>query len=372
MKTIINFRIKGLMYILCFLCILATYSWLLVWSTKAIIHQMEKPLPMGEKAITEHTVDMDEEIGTEKTFKFNGNMSLTLEDEEPQSKCKKQLSLPQKRWLSARYNSNIAPIWTENNLELDYQVLDWWLTLQSSIGMDTGKLMHKLFDFGIPEKNPFYRSNKEISEKCRRCAVVGNSGNLKSSNYGKEIDSHDFIIRMNRAPTTGFENDVGSKTTHRFMYPESAIKYLPKGVSFVLTPFKPLDIKWLLSALTTGEITKTYAAVPNKVICDKSKIIVINPGFIKYIYDRWTQHNGRYPSTGMLAVIYALHECDEVELYGFGADNNGNWHHYWEELPKTLSGAFKSTGVHDSEWEKTILQHLEKNEFIKIHIPSTS
>lgn len=59
--------------------------------------------------------------------------------------------------------------------------------------------------------------------------------------------------RMNQAPTVGFEQDVGSRTTHHFMYPESA-KNLPANVSFVLVPFKALDLLWIASALSTGQI----------------------------------------------------------------------------------------------------------------------
>lgn len=61
------------------------------------------------------------------------------------------------------------------------------------------------------------------------------------------------LSRMNQAPTVGFEKDVGSRTTHHFMYPESA-KNLPANVSFVLVPFKALDLMWIASALSTGQI----------------------------------------------------------------------------------------------------------------------
>ncbi|XP_071964534.1 alpha-2,8-sialyltransferase 8B-like [Antedon mediterranea] len=44
------------------------------------------------------------------------------------------------------------------------------------------------------------------------CAIVGNSGVLKHSHCGEEIDEHDFVLRNNMAPTEGFENDVGTKT----------------------------------------------------------------------------------------------------------------------------------------------------------------
>jgi hypothetical protein len=43
-------------------------------------------------------------------------------------------------------------------------------------------------------------------------AIVGNSGNILGSKYGKEIDDHGCIIRINRARTIGYEADVGSRT----------------------------------------------------------------------------------------------------------------------------------------------------------------
>ena len=44
----------------------------------------------------------------------------------------------------------------------------------------------------IPKDDP-YRV-RDVS-RCLRCAVVGNSGNLRNSNYGRQIDAHDFVFR---------------------------------------------------------------------------------------------------------------------------------------------------------------------------------
>lgn len=42
------------------------------------------------------------------------------------------------------------------------------------------------------------------------------------------------------------------------------------------------------------------------------QILVYHPAFIKYVFDSWLQGHGRYPSTGILSVIFSLHVCDEV------------------------------------------------------------
>jgi len=44
-------------------------------------------------------------------------------------------------------------------------------------------------------------------------AIVGSSARLLNSKHGKLIDSFTDVVRFNRAPTQGYEQHVGSKTT---------------------------------------------------------------------------------------------------------------------------------------------------------------
>ncbi|XP_044290167.1 CMP-N-acetylneuraminate-beta-galactosamide-alpha-2,3-sialyltransferase 2 [Varanus komodoensis] len=264
-------------------------------------------------------------------------------------------------WFDSRFDGNISPVWTIENMDLPPEVQRWWMMLQPQFqSHNLREVLSKLFQV-IPGEDPY---RPRPPQPCRRCAVVGNSGNLQGSSYGREINGHDFVMRMNQAPTVGFEADVGSRTTHHFMYPESA-KNLPANVSFVLVPFKALDLLWIASALSTGQIRFTYAPVKPFLRVDKDKVQIYNPAFFKYIHDRWTEHHGRYPSTGMLVLFFALHVCDEVNVFGFGADSRGNWHHYWEN--NRYAGEFRKTGVHDADFEAHIIDMLERTNKIDVY-----
>uniref|UniRef100_A0A667XXY7 ST3 beta-galactoside alpha-2,3-sialyltransferase 2 n=1 Tax=Myripristis murdjan TaxID=586833 RepID=A0A667XXY7_9TELE len=226
-------------------------------------------------------------------------------------------------WFDENYDPDISPVWTRDNIQLPSDVYYWWVVSNSSP-------VTSLWECVIPGRSPY---GSWDPGRCLRCAVVGNSGNLRGAGYGATIDGHNYIMRINLAPTVGYEEDAGSHTTHHFMYPESA-KNLAANVSFVLVPFKTLDLLWITS------------------------VQIFNPAFFKYIHDRWTRHHGRYPSTGMLVLFFALHVCDEVNVFGFGADSRGNWHHYWEQ--NRYSGEFRKTGVHDADYEAQIIQRLAK------------
>ncbi|XP_013770743.1 CMP-N-acetylneuraminate-beta-galactosamide-alpha-2,3-sialyltransferase 2 [Pundamilia nyererei] len=257
-------------------------------------------------------------------------------------------------WFDENYDPDISPVWTRDNMQLPSDVYYWWVMLQPQFKPHSiQQVLLRLFQV-IPGRSPY---GSWDPGRCLRCAVVGNSGNLRGARYGATIDDHNYIMRINLAPTVGYEEDAGSHTTHHFMYPESA-KNLAANVSFVLVPFKTLDLVWITSALSTGQIRFTYAPVKQFLRVDKDKVQIFNPAFFKYIHDRWTRHHGRYPSTGMLVLFFALHVCDEVNVFGFGADSRGNWHHYWEQ--NRYSGEFRKTGVHDADYEAQIIERLAK------------
>ncbi|XP_042633129.1 CMP-N-acetylneuraminate-beta-galactosamide-alpha-2,3-sialyltransferase 2-like [Cyprinus carpio] len=81
------------------------------------------------------------------------------------------------------------------------------------------------------------------------------TGSFDGSEPGSPLPEPAAFHRMNKAPVEGYEKDVGSRTTHRIMYPESATN-LDNNTHLVQLPFKTLDIQWVTSALTDGSIKR--------------------------------------------------------------------------------------------------------------------
>uniref|UniRef100_A0A8C1V8A7 CMP-N-acetylneuraminate-beta-galactosamide-alpha-2,3-sialyltransferase 1 n=1 Tax=Cyprinus carpio TaxID=7962 RepID=A0A8C1V8A7_CYPCA len=260
-------------------------------------------------------------------------------------------------WFSERYNPNIPLLLNSTNSVLSTNVCRWWkLQIVPNAGNYT-EVVDQLFPL-FPDKEHYSDTG---SDRCRTCAVVGNSGNLLGSKYGPLIDFHDFIMRINKGPTEGYEKDVGSKTTHRIVYPGSAID-LDNSTHLVLLPVKILDIQWLISAFTTKNITQTHTEVPSTIKANKDKVMILHPEFIRYVYDNWAEGHGRYPSTGFLTLIFALHICDEVNIFGFGATSDGIWHHYFEKILTSYD-----IGIHAGRFENETINRLQQENKILIY-----
>ncbi|XP_038131562.1 CMP-N-acetylneuraminate-beta-galactosamide-alpha-2,3-sialyltransferase 1-like [Cyprinodon tularosa] len=164
------------------------------------------------------------------------------------------------------------------------------------------------------------------------CALVGNSFNLKGSSYGSIIDSKDLIIRMNFAPIEGYEKDIQ-------------------------------DIEWLIKAFTTGFSGSSYSPIKSKITANKELVMVVSPAFIKYVHEVWLGEVGDYPSTGFISLVLALNICDEVSVFGFGANSRGQWNHYFEKY----TDINLKTGPHAGQHEYNIIQDLDFGKIVKLY-----
>ncbi|XP_026156752.1 CMP-N-acetylneuraminate-beta-galactosamide-alpha-2,3-sialyltransferase 1-like [Mastacembelus armatus] len=259
-------------------------------------------------------------------------------------------------WFRELINSSPKPFLSAKD-PISEDVFNWWRRLQSERHSFTfyNATVEKLFKIFRPIPDV-----AEVSpDRCRSCAVVGNSGNLRKSHYGPLIDFHDIVIRMNRGRTKGFETDVGTKTTHHVMYPES-VTSLDNTTHLVLFPFKIKDLLWLLK---TFDPQKT-SAVNSKSRANKDMVMILNPAFMKYVHESWLKKKGRYPSTGFLTLAFSIQICDEVSVYGFGADRDGNWNHYFEVLKNKKLRTGPHAGIHEYEVIKR-LERMQKIQFFK-------
>ncbi|XP_063755380.1 CMP-N-acetylneuraminate-beta-galactosamide-alpha-2,3-sialyltransferase 1-like [Eleginops maclovinus] len=257
-------------------------------------------------------------------------------------------------WFSALMKASPEPFLTpENNVSLED--FKWYQSIQSDRRSFSvyNTTVNKLFQI-IPHSNDF---TKPGPDRCTTCAVVGNSGNLKGSHYGPLIDFHDIVIRINQGPTKGYERHVGNKTTHRVMFPVSATN-LDNSTHLVLFAFKIRDLEWLIKTFTQRKDAESGLKA------NKNLVMILNPAFMKYVHLNWLGRKGQYPSTGFLTLIFSLYMCDEVSLFGFGADKKGIWNHYFEAVQLSL---WRKTGNHPGSVEASMIRELHMRKKIYLY-----
>ncbi|XP_021054159.1 CMP-N-acetylneuraminate-poly-alpha-2,8-sialyltransferase [Mus pahari] len=193
----------------------------------------------------------------------------------------------------------------------------------------------------LPEVSPMK------NRRFKTCAVVGNSGILLDSGCGKEIDSHNFVIRCNLAPVVEFAADVGTKSDFITMNP-SVVQRAFGGFrnesdreKFVHRLSMLNDsVLWIPAFMVKGG-EKHVEWVNALILKNKLQVRTAYPSLrlIHAVRGYWLTNKVpiKRPSTGLLMYTLATRFCDEIHLYGFWPfpkDLNGKAvkYHYYDDL----------------------------------------
>ncbi|KAE9610169.1 hypothetical protein Lal_00006157 [Lupinus albus] len=186
----------------------------------------------------------------------------------------------------------------------------------------------------LPETPPYF------PRQFGRCAVIGNSGDLLKTKFGKEIDGYDVVIRENGAPTQNYIDHVGSKSTFRLLNRGSA-KALDKVVELDEQRKEVLIVKTTIHDI----MSKMIRELPIK-----------NPVYLMLGASFGSAAKG----TGLKALEFALSMCNSVDMYGFTVDPGyKEWTRYFSE----------SRQGHTPLHGRAYYQMMECLGLIKIHSP---
>ncbi|XP_074860850.1 beta-galactoside alpha-2,6-sialyltransferase 1 isoform X3 [Carettochelys insculpta] len=183
----------------------------------------------------------------------------------------------------------------------------------------------------LPQKN-----FSQVVGHLGRCAVVTSAGSLKFSHLGPEIDSHDAVLRFNEAPTRGFQDDVGEKTTIRLV---NSQWYRRPDYSFF-------------------ENYKTY----RKRHPDQP-FYILNPRMQWALWDVIQENSlediqPNPPSSGMLGIVIMMTLCDEVNVYEFiPSKRQTDVCHYYQRF---RDRACTMGAYHPLLFEKNLVKHINQ------------
>ncbi len=196
-------------------------------------------------------------------------------------------------------------------------------------------------------------------------AIVGNSGILSGSKKGEEIDEHDYVVRFNSAPTREYEEDVGSRTTHRFLN-----VLLQRGGDLGhTTATQPHFVEGLRDQ--TLILKSTHNAVQKRAqsrIHTSCEVLPMRHTYSKYfekVIDKFFEENWptRNLSLGIQGALIFLASVNKMDLYGFNAYSNEDIsnYHYWEEFTED------DPGPHRYGTEREMLNKFDAINGVEVH-----
>lgn len=175
------------------------------------------------------------------------------------------------------------------------------------------------------------KANQQLLDlHCDRCALISSSGRMIGAGAGDEIDKVGCVIRMNNAPTRGYEKDVGSRTAVRVVSHTSVPLLVKNERYYFQQSANTTYVFWgperNMRQDGNGRVFNTLLKVAKKY--PNVQIYTVTRDKIQdcdNVFQNETGKNrletGAYLSTGFFTMILAIDMCDSIQVYGM-IDNN--------------------------------------------------
>ncbi|XP_044031424.1 alpha-N-acetylgalactosaminide alpha-2,6-sialyltransferase 6 [Siniperca chuatsi] len=178
---------------------------------------------------------------------------------------------------------------------------------------------------------PVY-GNKNMTLHCHNCALVTSSSHVLGSGAGEEIDRTECVIRMNDAPTLGYETDVGNQTSLRVVAHSSVFRVVRRPNEFLQRPdSNPVIIFWGPPNKIGKEAKGTLYRLIQRVSMTYSNLscFSITANKMRRFDNLFHRETGRdrqkshsWLSTGWFTMVIAIEICDNIKVYGMVPPNH--------------------------------------------------
>ncbi|XP_038048522.1 beta-galactoside alpha-2,6-sialyltransferase 2-like [Patiria miniata] len=231
---------------------------------------------------------------------------------------------------------------------------------------------------------------------CGRCSVVSSSGHLINQSRGRDIDSAQCVLRMNSAPTVGYEDDVGARTTVRvighvnLLVLNSSREYQHEIFVNRTSRADKIVIPWLHSIRLNKETNLYYKIAQNfSKTFPEVEFYFLTPEKSKMAEEIFKSETGlttreanTWLTTGWMTLLFAIDVCDEIDIYGLVDEghcrdhpNDTTPYHYYDpsgmiECKYYQKSEERLTGGHLFITEKAVFARWAHRFNFRFHAPA--